>query len=75
MGVLVRMFVLMIMTMITLMIMMVTRLGQARFMGALLIAFPGGTIILGHDGQARHRYHPRCRICTYRTLSRHIAFT
>ena len=62
MGVLVHMLVLMIMIVITLMIMrmimMVTGLGQARFMGALLIAFPGGTIILGHDGQARRRYHP-----------------
>jgi len=58
MGMLVRMFVLMIMTMITLMIMMVTGPGEAWFMGALLIAFPGGTITLGHDGQARRRYHP-----------------
>jgi len=62
MGVLVHMLVLMIMTVITIMIMrvimMVAGLGQARFMGALLVTFPGGTIILGHDGQARHRYHP-----------------
>ena len=63
MSVLVRiMLVLMIMTVIALMtmsvIMMLAGLGQARFMGALLIAFPGSPIILGHNGQARHRYHP-----------------
>jgi len=58
MVVLVRMLVLMIMTMISLMIMMVAGIGQARVMGALLIPFPGGPILLGHDGQARYRYHP-----------------
>ena len=58
MGMPVRMLVLMIMTMITLMVMLVADLGQTRFMGALLIVFPSRTIILGHDGQARHRYHP-----------------
>ena len=56
------MLMLMIMAVITLvivsMIMLVADFGQARFMGALLIAFPGSTIILGHDGQARRRYHP-----------------
>ena len=58
MGVRVRLIVLMTMTMITLMVMLVPGLDQTRFMGALLIAFPGCTIILGHDGQARRRYHP-----------------